>query len=148
MTCPCNSKNYWENTCSVKSPWLGKNRLWGNTISKSQACLKWGMTPASSPGFKERAADGKEKSRGACSCSDTFRTSVACWHCPVPWPVQLCCFQLSQAHRDNTPPLLDKVTPTKLMWFANPTVQSTNFNKPVQGALINTLGIVSNPGLG
>lgn len=56
--------------------------------------------------------------------------------------------QLSQAHRDNSSPVLAKVTLTKLMWLANPTVQRVNFNKRVQGALTNTLGIVSNPGLG
>lgn len=106
MTCLSNSESYWENTCSVKSPLLGKNRRWGNTISKTQAGLKQGVTPASSPGFKERAADGQRKCRGAWSCSDTSRTSVACWHCPAPWPAQLCCFQLSQAHRHNTTPVL------------------------------------------
>lgn len=34
-------------------------------------------------------------------------------------------------HKETTPPVLAKVTLTKLMWFANPTVQRANFNKPV-----------------
>lgn len=124
-----------------------RTRRWGGSISKSQAGLKQGVTSALSPGFKERIADGQRQHRGGWSCSGTSWTSVACWHCPASWLDQFYHFRLSQAHAADTPPVLAKVTPATPMWFANSTVQRANFNKPVLGGLINTLGIISNPGL-
>lgn len=147
MTCPGNGEGYCENTCSVKSPLLGKNKVLRQQHLQKPSWLETRCDFCFEPWLQGKGCRWAEAMRGAWSCSGTSWTSAACWHCPAARLDQLHCFRLSQAHKANTPPVLAKVTPAMPRWFAKPTVQRANFNKPVLGGLINTLGIASNPGL-